>query len=154
MNATNMVQGNLALKLETPAEPTFTVVQGGRSGFQPLTVKPARNQQTAVAPAHVALKVPTIVAVAAAFTLFFVLATSVFSARHAAYAESVSNVTYETIRVQPGVSLWSLAEEYPIEGLSVASIIWSMVRSPPVRILRFLLVRNHYRAAHGTLVIV
>ena len=36
MNATNMVQGNLALKLETPAEPTFTVVQGGRSGFQPL----------------------------------------------------------------------------------------------------------------------
>ena len=50
--------------------------------------------------------------------LFFVLATSVFSARHAAYAESVSNVTYETIRVQPGDSLWSLAEEYPIEGLS------------------------------------
>ncbi len=116
MNATNMVQGNLALKLETPAEPTFAVVQGGRSGFQPLTVKPARNQQAVVAPARVALKVPTIVAVA--LTLFFVLATSVFSARHAAYAESVSNITYETIRVQTGDSLWSLAEEYPIEGLS------------------------------------
>lgn len=116
MNATNMVQGNLALKLETPAEPTFTVVQGGRSGFQPLTVKPARNQQAVVAPARIALKVPTIVAVA--LTLFFVLAMSVFSARHAAYAESVSNVTYETVRVQPGDSLWSLAEEYPIDGLS------------------------------------
>ncbi len=116
MNATNMVQGNLALKLETPAEPTFAVVQGGRSGIQPLTVKPARNQQAVVAPARVALKVPTIVAVA--LTLFFVLATSVFSARHAAYAESVSNITYETIRVQTGDSLWSLAEEYPIEGLS------------------------------------
>ncbi len=38
MKATNMVQGNLALKLEMPAEP-FTVVQGSRSGFQPLTVK-------------------------------------------------------------------------------------------------------------------
>ena len=50
MNVTNMVQGNLALKLETPAEPTFTVVQGGRSGFQPLTVKPARNQQAVVTP--------------------------------------------------------------------------------------------------------
>ena len=118
MNATNMVQGNLALKLETSAEYTFTVVQGGRSGFQPLTVKPVRNQHAVVAPARVALKVPTIVAVAVALTLFFVLATSVFSARHAAYAESVSNVTYETIRVQPGDSLWSLAEEYPIEGLS------------------------------------
>ncbi len=116
MNVTNMVQGNLALKLETPAEPTFTVVQGGRSGIQPLTVQPARNQQAVVAPARVALKVPTIVAVA--LTLFFVLATSVFSARHAAFAESVSNVTYETIRVQPGDSIWSLAEEYPIEGLS------------------------------------
>lgn len=118
MNATNMVQGNLALKLETSAEYTFTVVQGGRSSFQPLTVKPARNQQTVAAPGRVALKVPTIVAVAVALTLFFVLATSVFSARHAAYAESVSNVTYETIRVQSGDSLWSLAEEYPIEGLS------------------------------------
>lgn len=118
MNATNMVQGNLALKLETSAEYTFTVVQGGRSSFQPLTVKPARNQQAVAAPGRVALKVPTIVAVAVALTLFFVLATSVFSARHAAYAESVSNVTYETIRVQSGDSLWSLAEEYPIEGLS------------------------------------
>lgn len=118
MNATNMVQGNLALKLETSAEYTFTVVQGGRSSFQPLTVKPARNQQAVAAPGRVALKVPMIVAVAVALTLFFVLATSVFSARHAAYAESVSNVTYETIRVQSGDSLWSLAEEYPIEGLS------------------------------------
>lgn len=118
MNATNMVQGNLALKLETSAEFTFTVVQGGHSSFQPLTVKPARNQQAVAAPGRVALKVPTIVAVAVALTLFFVLATSVFSARHAAYAESVSNVTYETIRVQSGDSLWSLAEEYPIEGLS------------------------------------
>ena len=128
MNATNMVQGNLALKLETPAEYTFTVVQGGRSGFQPLTVKPARNQQAVVAPARVALKVPTIVAVAVALTLFFVLATSVFSARHAAYAESVSNVTYETIRVQPGDSLWSLAVEYPIEGLSTQETS-DMIRS-------------------------
>lgn len=118
MNATNMVQGNLALKLETPAAPAFTVVKGGRPGFQPLPVKPARNQQAAVAPTRVALKVSTIAAVAVALTLFFVLATSVFSARHAAYAESVSNVTYETICVQPGDSLWSLAEEYPIEGLS------------------------------------
>lgn len=118
MNATNMVQGNLALKLETPAAPAFTVVKGGRSGYQPLPVKSARNQHAVAAPTPVALKVSTIVAVAVALILFFVLATSVFSARHAAYAESVSNVTYETIRVQPGDSLWSLAEEYPIEGLS------------------------------------
>lgn len=118
MNATNMVQGNLALKLETPAAPAFTVVKSGRSGYQPLPVKSARNQHAVAAPTPVALKVSTIVAVAVALTLFFVLATSVFSARHAAYAESVSNVTYETIRVQPGDSLWSLAEEYPIEGLS------------------------------------
>lgn len=122
MNATNMVQGNLALKLETPAAPAFTVVKGGRSGYQPLPVKSARNQHAVAAPTPVALKVSTIVAVAVALTLFFVLATSVFSARHAAYAESVSNVTYETIRVQPGDSLWSLAEEYPIEGLSTQEI--------------------------------
>lgn len=118
MNATNMVQGNLALKLETPAAPAFTVVKGGRSGFQTLPGKPARSQCVATTSAPVALKVSTIVALAVALTLFFVLATSIFSARHAAYAESVSNVTYEAVRVQSGDSLWSLAQEHPIEGLS------------------------------------
>lgn len=118
MNATDMVQGNLALKLETPAAPAFTVVIGGRSGFQTLPGKPARSQCVSVASAPVALKASTIVAVAVSLTLFFVLATSIFSARHAAYAESVSNVTYETVCVQPGDSLWSLAQEHPIEGLS------------------------------------
>lgn len=118
MNATNMVQGNLALKLETPAAPAFTVVKGGRSGFQTLPGKPVRSQCVATTSAPVALKASTIVALAVALTLFFVLATSIFSARHAAYAESVSNVTYETVRVQSGDSLWSLAQEHPIEGLS------------------------------------
>ena len=118
MNATDMVQGNLALKLETPAAPAFTVVKGGRSGFQTLPGKPVRSKCVATTSAPVALKASTIVALAVALTLFFVLATSIFSARHAAYAESVSNVTYETVRVQSGDSLWSLAQEHPIEGLS------------------------------------
>lgn len=118
MNATDMVQGNLALKLETPTVPAFTVVKGGRSGFQALPGKLARSRCVAMTSAPVALKASTIVALAVVLTLFFVLATSIFSARHAAYAESVSNVTYETVRVQSGDSLWSLAQEHPIEGLS------------------------------------
>lgn len=118
MNATDMVQGNLALKLGTPTAPAFTVVEGGRSGFQALPGKPVRSRCVATTSAPVALKASTIVALAVALTLFFVLATSIFSARHAAYAESVSNVTYETVRVQSGDSLWSLAQEHPIEGLS------------------------------------
>lgn len=128
MNATDMVQGNLALKLETPAAPAFTVVKGGRSGFQTLPGKPARSQCVSVASAPVALKASTIVAVAVSLTLFFVLAMSIFSARHAAYAESVSNVTYETVRVQSGDSLWSLAQEHPIEGLSTQETS-DMIRS-------------------------
>ena len=118
MNATDMVQGNLALKLETPAAPAFTVVKGGRSGFQTLPGKPVRSQCVATTSAPVALKASTIVALAVALTLFFVLATSIFSARHAAYAESASNVTYETVRVQSGDSLWSLAQEHSVDGLT------------------------------------
>lgn len=128
MNATNMVQGNLALKLETPAAPAFTVVKGGRSGFQTLSGKPVRSQCVATASAPAALKASTIVVLAVALTLFFVLATSIFSARHAAYAESASNVTYETVRVQSGDSLWSLAQEHPIEGLSTQETS-DMIRS-------------------------
>ena len=128
MNATDMVQGNLALKLETPTAPVFTVVKGGRSGIQTLPGKPVRSRCVATTSAPVALKASTIVALAVALTLFFVLATSIFSARHAAYAESVSNVTYETVRVQPGDSLWSLAQEHPIEGLSTQETS-DMIRS-------------------------
>ena len=128
MNATNMVQGNLALKLETPAEPTFTVVKGGRSRFQPVAAMPNRAQHAVVAAAPVALKASTIVAFAVAFTLFFVLATTVFTARHAAYADSVSTVTYETVRVHTGDSLWSLAEEHPVEGLTTQETS-DMIRS-------------------------
>lgn len=128
MNATNLVQGNLALKLETPAEPTFTVVKGGRSRFQPVAAMPDRAQHTVVAAAPVALKASTIVVFAVAFTLFFVLATTVFTARHAAYADSASNVTYETVRVHTGDSLWSLAEEHPVEGLTTQETS-DMIRS-------------------------
>lgn len=128
MNATDMVQGNLALKLEAPAAPAFTVVKGGRSGFQTLPGKPSRSQRVTTASAPAALKASTIAALAVALTLFFVLATSIFSARHAAYAESVSNVTYETVRVQSGDSLWSLAQEHPIEGLSTQETS-EMIRS-------------------------
>lgn len=128
MNATNLVQGNLALKLETPAEPTFTVVKGGRSHFQPVAAMPDRAQHAVVAAAPVALKASTIVVFAVAFTLFFVLATTVFTARHAAYADSASNVTYETVRVHTGDSLWSLAEEHPVEGLTTQETS-DMIRS-------------------------
>lgn len=128
MNATNMVQGNLALKLEMPAEPTFTVVKGGRSRFQPVAAMPDRAQHTVVAAAPVALKASTIVVFAVAVTLFFVLATTVFTARHAAYADSASNVTYETVRVHTGDSLWSLAEEHPVEGLTTQETS-DMIRS-------------------------
>lgn len=128
MNAADMVQGNLALKLEAPAAPAFTVVKGGRSGFQTVAPKPNRAQHAAAASAPVALKTSTVVAIAVAFTLFFVLATTVFTARHAAYADSVANVTYETVRVQAGDSLWSLAEEHPVEGLSTQETS-DMIRS-------------------------
>lgn len=128
MNATNLVQGNLALKLEMPSEPTFTVVKGGRSRFKPVAAMPDRAQHSVGAAAPVALKASTIVAFAVAFTLFFVLATTVFTARHAAYADSASNVTYETVRVHTGDSLWSLAEEHPVEGLTTQETS-DMIRS-------------------------
>lgn len=128
MNATDMVQGNLALKLEAPVSPAFTVVKGGHSGFQAVATKSDPNQRSAHVSAPVALKASTIVAVAVAFTLFFVLATSVFSARRAAFADSVANVTYETVRVQSGDSLWSLAQEHPIDGLSTQETS-DMIRS-------------------------
>ncbi len=128
MNAADMVQGNLALKLEAPAAPAFTVVKGGRSGFQPVAPKPNRTQHAAVTSSPATLKASTVVAIAVAFTLFFVLATTVFTARHAAYADSVANVTYETVRVHAGDSLWSLAEEHPVDGLSTQETS-DMIRS-------------------------
>ena len=128
MNAMDMVQGNLALKLDTPATTAFSVVKGGRAGYMTVSAKASRASQPATCAAPVPLKVSTIVAVAVGLTLFFVLAVSVFTARNAAYADSIANVTYESVRVQSGDSLWSLAEEYPVEGLSTQETS-DMIRS-------------------------
>ena len=118
MNATDMVQGNLALKLEMPAAPSSRLSKAADLVSKHRLLSPSAAGASPRLRPPLPLKVSTIVALAVALTLFFVLATSIFSARHAAYAESVSNVTYETVRVQSGDSLWSLAQEHPIEGLS------------------------------------
>ena len=97
--ATHWLRTGLPDSVWKPDQPPLTTVKAGVAGVSSLR---ARFPWT----------------IFVAFTLFFVLATSIFSARHAAYAESVSNVTYETVRVQSGDSLWSLAQEHPIEGLS------------------------------------
>lgn len=128
MNATNMVQGNLALKLDMPAAPAFSVVKGGRAGYMTVPATASRASQPCASVASVPLKVSTIVAVAVGLTLFFVLTVSVFTVRNAAYADSIANVTYESVRVQSGDSLWSLAEEYPVEGLSTQETS-DMIRS-------------------------
>ena len=97
--ATHWLRTGLPGSVWKPDWPPLTTVKAGAAGVSSLR---ARFPWT----------------ISVALTLFLVLATSIFSARHAAYAESVSNVTYKTVRVQSGDSLWSLAQEHPIEGLS------------------------------------
>ena len=61
---------------------------------------------------------------ACALALAIALGTaSVFSARSSAYAASVESVQTEELVVQSGDSLWAIAREHAVEGLTTAQVV-------------------------------
>lgn len=109
MNGKPMIYGNLALATAAPepvAAPAFTVIPGGR--------------QDAVERAHPHVFASVVRLVAAAL-LVASLAGAVFhigASRAETQQDTISSLHFEEVRVAPGASLWSLAEDHAVEGIS------------------------------------
>lgn len=62
----------------------------------------------------------TLLAVLVCFCTFTI--DAVHSHRIDAYQKALSAITYESVRVQPGESLWSLAENHSVDGMATAEV--------------------------------
>ncbi|WP_102337458.1 LysM peptidoglycan-binding domain-containing protein [Collinsella provencensis] len=121
----SMVYGNLAL---SPQEPNngFTVVSGGK---QSLTVAPQRQFFAPdVYPHAVAssfLLSAKMFAVAIALTLICILgiACGISYARFATQNAVLEETAQMEVKIQPGESLWNLAETHPINGLNTSETV-------------------------------
>lgn len=128
-NAKMMVQGNLALALDMPAQTVrhagFSVVEGSAAKRPAATGTASRVKTvTAAAPACVprpALHAVVMVAFAAAVMLSLVFAT--FAARSVAYADSVAAVSYQTIDVMDGDTIWDIAAAHPAKDLTTQETV-------------------------------
>ncbi len=113
------VQGNLAIAVpaDQPSR-SFTLVEGGRATRCASSVKVAPR----ILSAPRALTVQRAIMLAGIFilTLAALLGAGWAASAGAASArtEAVGSATFEPVTVEAGDSLWSLATEHPIEGLS------------------------------------
>lgn len=117
MDCRYQVQGNLALAMDRTAV-DFTVIEGGRDARE-LSVEscPARRFNAATR----LLAFMAIVAVLVASFAMFVSSDASFS--HALQGTDLVEVS-----VEDGDSLWSIASEHPVEGLSTQEAVDAIMR--------------------------
>lgn len=133
-NANAYIYGNLALKVEEPQSSRFEVVEGGLTGSVRMDVSrkvprvaPAPHYEVASAPKAAPVQSTrlgvmgmfAVVVLAAAFFFAFIGAIRV---QASAYAFDANSIASETVEVEPGDSLWSLAEEHEVDGLSTQQV--------------------------------
>lgn len=116
MNNASMIQGNLALALPAcKPTPSFSVVSGGAPVVRSVVYESPRTIDSRFALRSFA-----------AIALIIALAAAVFaigSERAAAQAALASSLSFEEVKVGPGDSLWALASEHAVEGISTNEMV-------------------------------
>lgn len=108
MKTKAMFEGNLALDIEQDFKPTFTVVDGGRCS-------------TSNSSHHMSSSTTYIAIALLALTLIGIMVT--FCTVHSKnVAQAIGSAHRTTIAVQQGDSLWSIASECNVPGLTTQEI--------------------------------
>lgn len=105
-----LVNGNLALSFESADTPSFTIIDGAVSSYrgpQPRAINPVLGI------ALIVLLVTSLIAVGWTVTV----------GRSVARAEAVATVETTSVAVSAGDSLWSIAAEHGVDGLSTQDVV-------------------------------
>lgn len=122
MNSTgHMVYGNLALAaypVERPKKVRLSVVEGGR---RPRCGVAGASQARAKTAPHGAVAFAVICATAL-FALVAIVGWSVMSNRSAFVRDSFAGAPLQEVTVHAGDSLWTIAEEYPLDNVTTSEL--------------------------------
>ena len=124
-----MKQGNLAIDLNhiEPARPRFSVIDGCRDdrSRDRVLAKPTCRSVSGhmVAPRRsLSPAVATVLIVALVVSVFAIGFASVLG-RARAHSDAIASIQTETIEVASGDSLWNIAAERPVEGLTTQETV-------------------------------
>lgn len=118
MIASHAVVGNLALDLAAAPRPAFTVIDGARTA-----TAPAAPVATPAPVANLAKRVLAACIFGALAIALAVAAWTMTGGRAAACERILAETPTTTISVEPGDSLWSLAADHPVTGLTDREVV-------------------------------
>ncbi|MGI6229564.1 MAG: LysM peptidoglycan-binding domain-containing protein [Tractidigestivibacter sp.] len=111
--------GNAALKPTTYR--SLTLIQGYKNAPAPAPQRPQRPRQNAKQEKRF---VVAALLMAAALSLVLVVASAISDAAISAQSQqALSQISTCSVIVQPGDSLWSIAESHPVDGLSTSQVV-------------------------------
>ena len=124
-----MKQGNLAIDMYhiEPARPSFSVIDGCRDdrSRERVLAKPSRRPvpDRMVAPRRsLSPAVASLLIVALVVSVFVIGFASVLG-RAQAHSDAIAGIRTETIEVVSGDSLWNIAAEHSVEGLTTQETV-------------------------------
>lgn len=122
MKSTACTYGNLALKVEPAAAPALRVIPGSKPMLQTGALQVAAPDTYALSQVAESARPRKGVLCLVAVCLFLMaLGASAFhgAARSASHQLALDQLSTRTVTVEPGDSLWSIAAEHDVEGMSI-----------------------------------
>lgn len=117
MDCRYQVQGNLALAMDRTAV-DFTVIEGGRdSRMHDVESHSVRHYGLAV---RIMVSLAIIVVLCSSF--------AAFTSKDAAFDRALRGTDLVEFSVEDGDSLWSIASEHPVEGLTTQEAVDAIMR--------------------------
>ena len=117
-----LTQGNLALQAVEPEGPQLTVIDGALAHPRSVTGTPyttplvrSAAHSKPVAPAKVFALIALVFALVA-------LPVCALASMNDARTATIDSIVYETVSVQAGDSVWSLAQDHGVNGLSTQDV--------------------------------
>ena len=115
-------QGNLAYQMEETVTPSFVVVNGGGMRCRRVQADIARPSATPAPKPSLARTIVCSVILMLLLGLFLCAGWVSSAGRAEARQASIDATRFETIEVKAGDSLWDIAEDHAIEGLTIQEI--------------------------------
>lgn len=129
MTSTSFTYGSLALTLDGPSTPALSVVSGGASAAPQYLPGPIQVAAPDVyardrpAPSSQCRSILYGVASLILIVACVVALTTFVQARHASHVAFVESLATKNVTVSAGESLWSIAEDNPVDGLAVEEAV-------------------------------
>ena len=117
-----LTQGNLALQAVEPEGPQLTVIDGALANPFSVAKKPSVSPRGRSATHAQPVASTKVFALVVLVFVLVALPVCVLASMNDARTAAIDSITYETVSIQAGDSVWSLAQEHGVDGLTTQDV--------------------------------